>query len=150
MPKERQSEGGWCQQLLSKGDGEASQEYRYCKILEQITQYTLNTTNNMCLQPPAAHQYGTKTLSALALYEHTNNDTRLENHPYLQQAGFAKWHKDNNIIIMQYSPFGNQNQIYDKGQNMGKLMEDDTLVEIGKKYNKSGAQVALAWGITHG
>jgi len=33
---------------------------------------------------------------------------------------------------------------------MGKLIEDPTLVEIGKKYNKSGAQVALAWGIAHG
>jgi len=33
---------------------------------------------------------------------------------------------------------------------MGKLIEDPTLVEIGKKYSKSGAQVALAWGIAHG
>jgi alcohol dehydrogenase (NADP+) len=24
------------------------------------------------------------------------------------------------------------------------------LVDIGKKYNKTGAQVALAWGIAHG
>lgn len=29
-------------------------------------------------------------------------------------------------------------------------MEDPVLVEIGKKYNKTGAQVALAWGIAHG
>ena len=43
--------------------------------------------------------------------------------------------------------FGNQNEIYSSGQNMGKLIEDPTLVEIGKKYNKNGAQVALAWGI---
>lgn len=33
---------------------------------------------------------------------------------------------------------------------MGKLIDDPTLVEIGKKYNKSGAQVALAWGIQSG
>jgi alcohol dehydrogenase (NADP+) len=33
---------------------------------------------------------------------------------------------------------------------MGKLMDEPTLVEIGKKHNKSGAQVALAWGIAHG
>lgn len=33
---------------------------------------------------------------------------------------------------------------------MGKLMDDPTLVEIGKKHNKSGAQVALAWGIAKG
>ena len=31
-----------------------------------------------------------------------------------------------------------------------KPQDDPTLVEIGKKYNKTGAQVALAWGIAHG
>jgi alcohol dehydrogenase (NADP+) len=30
------------------------------------------------------------------------------------------------------------------------MQDDPTLVEIGKKYNKSGAQVALAWGIAQG
>lgn len=33
---------------------------------------------------------------------------------------------------------------------MGKLIEDPVLVEVGKKYGKSGAQVALAWGISRG
>jgi diketogulonate reductase-like aldo/keto reductase len=28
--------------------------------------------------------------------------------------------------------------------------DDPTLVEIGKKYNKTGAQVALAWGVAKG
>ncbi len=51
---------------------------------------------------------------------------------------------------MQYSPFGNQNPIYDKGKDMESLMDEPTLVEIGKKHGKSGAQVALAWGINHG
>lgn len=73
----------------------------------------------------------------------------METHPYLQQPEFAKWHKSKGIHVTQYSPFGNQNEIYAKGQDMGKLIEDPKLVEIGKKYNKSGAQVALAWGIAH-
>lgn len=33
---------------------------------------------------------------------------------------------------------------------MGKLIDDPLLNEVGKKYGKSGAQVALAWGIAHG
>ena len=33
---------------------------------------------------------------------------------------------------------------------MGLLIEDPTLVEIGKKYGKNGAQVALAWGVQKG
>lgn len=56
------------------------------------------------------------------------------------------------VHLTHYSPFGNQNAIYsDKiKQQIGKLIEDPTLNEIGKKYSKSGAQVALAWGISRG
>jgi len=75
---------------------------------------------------------------------------QLELHPYLQQKDFAKFHKQKGIHITQYSPFGNQNEIYDSEKGIGKLIDDPTLTEIGKKYNKTGAQVALAWGIAQG
>ncbi|KAK5108402.1 hypothetical protein LTR62_008358 [Meristemomyces frigidus] len=75
---------------------------------------------------------------------------QMECHPYLSQAAFTAWHKEKGIHVTQYSPFGNQNPIYSKGENMGKLIEDPVLSEIGKKYGKTGPQVALAWGIAHG
>lgn len=75
---------------------------------------------------------------------------QFECHPWLQQKEFCEWHKSKGIHVQQYSPFGNQNEIYDSGKNMGKLMDEPVLVEIGKKYNKTGAQVALAWGVTLG
>jgi len=75
---------------------------------------------------------------------------QFECHPYLAQHSFDEFHKSKGIHIIQYSPFGNQNEIYSSGKNMGKLIDDPTLVEIGKKYSKNGAQVALAWGIAHG
>ncbi|QIX01536.1 hypothetical protein AMS68_007053 [Peltaster fructicola] len=75
---------------------------------------------------------------------------QIELHPYLQQASFQEFHDSKGIHVTQYSPFGNQNQIYESGKSLGKLIEDQTLVEVGKKYNKSGAQTALAWGIAHG
>lgn len=75
---------------------------------------------------------------------------QIELHPYLQQHSFTEFHKQQGILITQYSPFGNQNEIYDSGKGMGKLMDDPVLVEIGKKHGKSGAQVALAWGIAKG
>lgn len=75
---------------------------------------------------------------------------QIELHPYLQQRAFTAWHADHGIHVTQYSPFGNQNPIYSKGEGMNKLMDDTTLVEIGKKYGKTGAQVALAWGIAQG
>ncbi|KAL8784632.1 MAG: hypothetical protein Q9195_008961 [Heterodermia aff. obscurata] len=75
---------------------------------------------------------------------------QIECHPWLQQNAFTEWHKEKGIHVQQYSPFGNQNEIYSAGQNIGKLIEDPTLIEIGKKYGKNGAQVALAWGIQSG
>lgn len=75
---------------------------------------------------------------------------QLELHPYLQQQPFVEFHKSKNIHVTAYSPFGNQNQIYSKGQEMGRLIDDPVLAEVGKKYGKSGAQTALAWGIARG
>ncbi len=80
--------------------------------------------------PPAVHQF--------------------ECHPYLAQHSFADFHQSNGIHVTQYSPFGNQNPIYSKGQEMNKLIDDPVLAEIGKRYGKNGAQVALAWGIAKG
>ncbi|KAA8652159.1 hypothetical protein EYZ11_000469 [Aspergillus tanneri] len=75
---------------------------------------------------------------------------QLEGHPWLQQRAFADWHKLKDIHVTHYSPFGNQNEFYTDGGTIGKLIDDPVLVEIGEKYNKSSAQVALAWGITRG
>lgn len=75
---------------------------------------------------------------------------QMECHPWLQQREFVDWHKEKGIHVQHYSPFGNQNEIYDSGKNMGKLMDDPVLVEIAKKHGKTGSQIALAWGITKG
>ena len=75
---------------------------------------------------------------------------QLELHPWLQQRSFVEFNKSKGIHIQQYSPFGNQNAIYSSGKEMGKLIDDPVIQEIAKKYNKNGAQVALAWGIQNG
>ncbi|MCJ1461508.1 hypothetical protein MMC07_000105 [Pseudocyphellaria aurata] len=75
---------------------------------------------------------------------------QIELHPWLQQKEFVEFNKSKGIHVSQYSPFGNQNEIYDGGKHLSKLIEEPTLVEIGKKYNKNGAQTALAWGINNG
>lgn len=75
---------------------------------------------------------------------------QLECHPWLQQKDFIKWNESKGIHITQYSPFGNSNTSYDKGQKLGRLIDEPLLAEIGKKYGKTGPQVALAWGICHG
>ena len=76
---------------------------------------------------------------------------QIEMHPYLQQKSFIDFHRQHDIHVTQYSPFGNKNDVYSKAQEMPQLIDDPVLVEIGMKHgNKTGAQVALAWGIQTG
>ncbi|GLI77950.1 hypothetical protein PoHVEF18_006247 [Penicillium ochrochloron] len=75
---------------------------------------------------------------------------QMECHPWLQQKEFMEFHKDKGIHVTQYSPFGNQNEIYGGREKHGQLVNEKTLVEIGQKYSKTSNQVALAWGISHG
>lgn len=67
---------------------------------------------------------------------------QLEGHPWLQQRDFLNYHKSKGIHVTHYSPFGNLNQIYSAG-HLGKLIDEPVLVDIGKKYGKSGSQVCL-------
>ncbi|KAJ5611122.1 hypothetical protein N7510_007841 [Penicillium lagena] len=75
---------------------------------------------------------------------------QMELHPWLQQKYWAEFHREKGIHVTQYSPFGNQNEIYGGREDYGQLVNDPKLVEIGKKYGKTSNQVALAWGISHG
>ena len=52
---------------------------------------------------------------------------QIECHPWLQQNEFTKWQKSKGIHVQQYSPFGNQNESYESGQSMGKLMVSHNL-----------------------
>jgi diketogulonate reductase-like aldo/keto reductase len=68
---------------------------------------------------------------------------QMECHPWLQQQAFTKWHKEKGIHVTHYSPLGNQNELYSGPKQLGKLIQHPVLCDIGKKHNKSGAQVAL-------
>lgn len=54
-----------------------------------------------------------------------------------------KIHEQKGIHVTQFSPFGNQNEIYGSREEHGQLVNDDRLIEIGKKYGKTSSQVAL-------
>lgn len=68
---------------------------------------------------------------------------QMELHPWLQQKEFMKFHQQKGIHVTQFSPFGNQNEIYSGREKYGQLVNDSTLTEIGKKYGKTSFQVAL-------
>jgi diketogulonate reductase-like aldo/keto reductase len=55
-------------------------------------------------------------------------------HPYKQQDGLREFCVGNDVALTAYSPLGR-----------GDVLGDDTLVEIGARYDKTAPQVALRW-----
>jgi 2,5-diketo-D-gluconate reductase A len=61
---------------------------------------------------------------------------QIETHPFCQQIESAKIMKENNVQIMSWGPFA-------EGKN--NMFQNETLVAIAEKYNKSVAQIILRW-----
>lgn len=55
-------------------------------------------------------------------------------HPYKSQADLLAFCIDENVMLTAYSPLA-----------VGDISDDETLREIGERYNKSAAQVTLRW-----
>lgn len=66
---------------------------------------------------------------------------QVERHPLLSQKKLIEYCKNKGIIIEAYSPFARMDK---------KLVENEVLVEISKKYNKTVTQVILRWNYQGG
>ncbi|QCR32486.1 hypothetical protein C1N55_09995 [Lysinibacillus sp. SGAir0095] len=61
---------------------------------------------------------------------------QIETHPFCQQIESHNLMGENNVQIMSWGPFA-------EGKN--NMFQNETLVAIAEKYNKSVAQVILRW-----
>ncbi|MEK8207254.1 aldo/keto reductase [Paenibacillus sp. FSL L8-0696] len=61
---------------------------------------------------------------------------QVETHPFCQQIESAAFMKENNVQIESWGPFA-------EGKN--NMFQNEVLVTIAQKYNKSVAQVVLRW-----
>ena len=66
---------------------------------------------------------------------------QVETHPHNQQIEAQKWMEKYGIQIEAWAPFG---------EGRGGLFTNETIAKIGKKYNKSVAQVILRWELQRG
>ena len=60
---------------------------------------------------------------------------QIELHPYFNQAQMRQFDKENGIITMDWSPLGRASSV----------LQNETLIELSKKYNKSVGQIILRW-----
>ena len=64
---------------------------------------------------------------------------QIELHPHFQQEELREYHLDHGILTESWSPIG-----------QGTVLGEPLLIEIGKRYGKSAAQVAIRWHIDLG
>ena len=64
---------------------------------------------------------------------------QIEYHPGLTRLETVKFCKENNIIVEAWAPLGK-----------GKMLNNEELVRIAKKYNKSVAQICIKWCVQNG
>ena len=66
---------------------------------------------------------------------------QIEVNPFQQQSDTQKFLQDNNVLVEAWAPFA-------EGRN--NIFQNETLLTIAVKYNKSVAQVILRWVIQRG
>lgn len=64
---------------------------------------------------------------------------QIEFHPYFNQSELVSYCQANNIAVQAYAPLAR-----------GAYLEDNTIKDIGKKYNKTSAQIGLRWSVQKG
>ncbi|XP_064597765.1 uncharacterized oxidoreductase YtbE-like [Liolophura sinensis] len=69
----------------------------------------------------------------------TPSVNQLELHPWQQKADIASYCQNNEITLMGYSPL-----------TKGQRLQEPSLVDIAKKYNKSPAALLLRWSVQRG
>lgn len=74
---------------------------------------------------------------------------QVEVHPYLVQNELINHCKKHNMLVTAFSPLGSPDRPWAKpGEPL--LLEDPKLIEMGKKYNKSPAQVCIRYQVQRG
>uniref|UniRef100_UPI0037E90E53 aldo-keto reductase family 1 member D1-like isoform X2 n=1 Tax=Semicossyphus pulcher TaxID=241346 RepID=UPI0037E90E53 len=86
------------------------------------------------------------------IYHHTDlcATWEVECHPYFTQPKLLEYCRQNDIVIVGYCPIGSSRDASWVNVKCPPLLEDELLVSIGKKYNKSSAQVALRFNVQRG
>ncbi|XP_024410918.2 aldo-keto reductase family 1 member D1 [Desmodus rotundus] len=75
---------------------------------------------------------------------------QVECHPYFTQTKLLKFCQQHDIVIIAYSPLGTSRDPTWVNTSSPPLLMDPLLNSLGKKYNKTAAQVALRFNVQRG
>ncbi|XP_038962921.1 aldo-keto reductase family 1 member D1 isoform X2 [Rattus norvegicus] len=75
---------------------------------------------------------------------------QVECHPYFTQTKLLKFCQQHDIVIVAYSPLGTCRNPLWVNVSSPPLLKDELLTSLGKKYNKTQAQIVLRFDIQRG
>uniref|UniRef100_A0A8C6IGB0 Aldo-keto reductase family 1, member D1 n=1 Tax=Mus spicilegus TaxID=10103 RepID=A0A8C6IGB0_MUSSI len=75
---------------------------------------------------------------------------QVECHPYFTQTKLLKFCQQHDIVIVAYSPLGTCRNPSWVNVSSPPLLNDELLTSLGKKYNKTQAQIVLRFNIQRG
>nr|XP_033337108.1 aldo-keto reductase family 1 member A1 isoform X1 [Megalopta genalis] len=77
---------------------------------------------------------------------------QIELHVYFQQKELVEYCKERNIPVTAYSPLGTRGlvKMMKKDEEVPDMLQNDVVLEIGKKYKKTAAQVLLRYIVQNG
>lgn len=75
---------------------------------------------------------------------------QVECHPYFTQPKLLKFCQQHDIVIVAYSPLGTSRNPLWVNVATPALLEDSLLNSLGKKYNKTAAQIVLRFNVQRG
>ncbi|XP_006019595.1 3-oxo-5-beta-steroid 4-dehydrogenase [Alligator sinensis] len=82
--------------------------------------------------------------------KHKPVSNQVECHPYFSQPKLLEFCRQHEIVIVGYSPLGTSRDETWVNVSSPPLLKDPVLNAIGKKYNKTAAQVALRFSVQRG
>ncbi|EOA99873.1 3-oxo-5-beta-steroid 4-dehydrogenase, partial [Anas platyrhynchos] len=82
--------------------------------------------------------------------KHKPVSNQVECHPYFTQPKLLEFCRQHDIVIVGYSPLGTSRDESWVNVSSPPLLKDPVLNAIGRKYNKTAAQVALRFSIQRG
>ncbi|XP_055048543.2 aldo-keto reductase family 1 member D1 isoform X1 [Misgurnus anguillicaudatus] len=82
--------------------------------------------------------------------KHKPVSNQVESHPYFTQPKLLDFCRQNDIIMVGYSPLGTSRDASWVNLKNPPLLEDPVLISIGKKYKKTSAHVALRFNAQRG
>ncbi|ORY77986.1 putative aldehyde reductase [Leucosporidium creatinivorum] len=98
--------------------------------ISNFSQAEVETLLASCKVKPAVHQ--------------------LERHPYLPQHDFIKKHEEWGIHVTAYSPLGNTNPSYAKGDTLPPVLKNAVVTDLAEKYEATPAQILISWQLSSG